>query len=214
MSTTLIIGIKNLSSWSMRPWVLMRHFEIPFEETLIRLDAPETRATIKHYSPSGLVPCLVDNGVTVWDSLAIAEYLADKHSDKGLWPADPIARARARCLAAEMHAGFSPLRTVWPMDVVTEGAGVTVPLRVKQNLDRLFHLWAEARTDYGEKGDGPYLFGSFTIVDAFFAPVVSRLRTYGPVPMDESVKAYTDAIWANRAVAEWVAGAHMEKEGE
>ena len=210
MRTTLIIGNKNLSSWSMRPWVLMRHFDIPFEETLIRLDEPETRATIKQYSPSGLVPCLLDEGVTVWDSLAIAEYLADKYPVKGLWPADPVARARARCLAAEMHSGFSTLRTVWPMDIVTEGAGVTVPIGVRRDLDRLFHLWGEARTDFGEKGDGAYLFGAFSIADAFFAPVVSRLRTYGPVPMDEKIKAYTDTMWANPAVAEWAADARRE----
>lgn len=214
MTLELIIGNKNTSSWSMRPWVLMRQFDIPFTETLVRLDDPKSRATLGDHSPSGLVPCLKDDGVVVWDSLAIAEYLAEKFADRQLWPADPVARARARCLASEMHAGFSNLRTIWPMDLATHQAGVTTPPLVRRDLARIFDLWEGARTDFAQEGagqgDGPFLFGAFSIADAFYAPVVSRIRSFGPVPTSPVVSAYMDAMWASPAMTAWAKDAAAE----
>lgn len=201
----LVIGNKALSSWSMRPWVLMRALGLTFEEQVIRLDRPETRAQIKEHSPSGLVPCLIaDDGPVVWDSLAIAEYLAERH--QGVWPEDQTARTRARCVAAEMHSGFFTLRQVWPMDMTVEGLAMATPLGVRRDLDRIFTLWDDA---LGASG-GPFLFGRFCAADAMYAPVVSRITTYGPVSMPKRCEAYMDAVWQHEAVAEWRRGAAEE----
>ena len=190
----------------------MRAHDLPFDEQLIRLDVPETRGQIASLSPSGLVPCLKDGDHVIWDSLAIAEYLAEKHPGKHLWPEDPAARTLARCISAEMHSGFSGLRTIWPMDIVTEGAGVSCPWRVRQELTRIFSLWSMAREHFGQKTDEPYLFGGFTIADAFYAPVVSRIRTYGPVSMPQVCADYMEAIWAHPAIKAWCEGAREEAE--
>ena len=201
----LIIGNKALSSWSMRPWVLMRALGLSFEETLIRLDRPDTRAQIKEHSPSGLVPCLVrDDGEAVWDSLAIMEALAEEYA--GVWPDDARARRLARCLCAEMHSGFSTLRTVWPMDLTVEGAGLATPLGVRRDLARVFALWEEALA----ASDGPFLFGGFGAADAMYAPVVTRIRTYGPVPMEDRLAAYAERVWTHQAVMAWREGAARE----
>ena len=198
----LVIGNKALSSWSMRPWVLMRALGVSFEETLIRLDRPETRGQIREHSPSGLVPCLVlDDGSAVWDSLAIIEALAEDHPGAypGIWPDDPAHRRLARCLCAEMHSGFSTLRTVWPMDLTVERAGLATPLGVRRDLERVFALWEQALAASG----GPFLFGGFGAADAMFAPVVTRIRTYGPVPMPQMLSDYAERVWTHGAVAAW-----------
>ena len=202
---TLVIGNFALSSWSMRPWVLMRALGLPFEDRTVRLDRPETRAAIKAHSPSGLVPCLVlPDGQAVWDSLAIAEYLAERHD--GVWPADARLRAHARCASAEMHAGFSALRTVWPMDLTVERAGLACGPAVRRDLDRVFALWSEALAMSG----GPFLYGGFCAADAMFAPVVTRERTYGPAAMPNDCRAYADRVWTHDAVTAWRAAAAKE----
>ncbi|WOI52643.1 glutathione S-transferase family protein [Parvularcula sp. LCG005] len=208
MSLTLIIGNKNLSSWSFRPWILMTQFDIPFEEVMIRLDEPESRASIKTHSPSGLVPCLKDGDTAIWDSLAIAEYLSELYPDRHLWPQDKAARALARSMTCEMHSGFSALRGGWPMDIATKDAGVTVPWGVRRDLGRIFTLWTTARETHGSAG--PFLFGAFSVADAFFAPVVSRIRSFGPVPTTPVVRDYLDAMEALPAFQKWADGALKE----
>ncbi|NRA30308.1 MAG: glutathione S-transferase family protein [Parvularculaceae bacterium] len=205
---TLVIGNKNLSSWSLRPWILMKHFDIPFEEVKIRLDVPGYKEELRQHSPSGLVPCLKVSGREIWDSLAIAETLADWYPQKNLWPEDLVARARARCLAAEMHAGFSDLRNVWPMDICNEGKGMSCGPGVSINLKRIHQLWTDARAEFGD--GGPFLFGEFSIADAMYAPVVSRIRTYGPVKLFDPLQDYMDAIWNHPAMVEWREGAAEE----
>ncbi len=207
---TLIIGSKNLSSWSLRPWLLLKTFDIPFSEVLIRLDRPETSAAIKAHSPSGLVPCLRHGEQVIWDSLAICEYVADLYPDRDLWPANLPARALARSMSCEMHSSFSSLRRVWPMEFKREGARVFGGPGVKKDIARLVYLWGEALDAYGSKSDGPFLFGDFSIADAMFAPVVSRLRTYGPVRVPTKVTHWLDAVWALPAMQEWGEGAQEE----
>jgi glutathione S-transferase len=204
----LYIGNKNYSSWSMRPWVLMTEAGIPFEEVTLRFDAFTPGSSFKtelaRHTPAGRVPVLVDdNGLSVWDSLAIAEYLAETHPDKALWPADRAQRARARSVCAEMHSGFGALRTHWPMNIEASLAEVGERVLreqadVRADLARLLALWQ----DLLERHGGPLLFGRFSIADAFFAPVVMRLLTYGvPVPAD--VAAYLVAVQSLRSVAAW-----------
>lgn len=205
---TLVIGNKNLSSWSLRPWILMKHFDIPFEEVKIRLDVPGYKDQLRQHSPSGLVPCLKVSDREIWDSLAIAETLADWYPEKNLWPEDLIARAHARCLAAEMHAGFSDLRNVWPMDIGNEHKRLSCGPGVSLNLKRIHQLWTDARAEFGEHG--PFLFGEFSIADAMYAPVVSRIRTYGPVALFDPLQDYMDAIWEHPAMVEWRDGAAAE----
>ncbi|MBB4658836.1 glutathione S-transferase family protein [Parvularcula dongshanensis] len=205
--TTLVIGNKALSSWSMRPWVMMRTLGLTFDERLIRLDEPETRASIKDESPSGLVPCLIEeDGTTVWDSLAILEYLNDTRG--GVWPEDGALRVHARCASAEMHSGFSSLRGTWPMDLTTEGARLAVPFGVRRDLARIFTLWSEALS----RSAGPFLYGEFCGADAMFAPVVTRIKTYGPVAMPKACEDYLETVWTCPAVTEWRAGAAKEIE--
>ena len=204
----LYIGNKNYSSWSMRPWVLMKQAGIPFEEVMLRFDAftPDSafKTELARHSPAGRVPVLVaDDGFPVWDTLAIAEYLAETHSDKQLWPADRNDRARARSVCAEMHSGFGQLRTHWPMNIEASLAEVGErTLReqpaVRDELKRLVALWQDLLDRHG----GPLLFGRFTIADAFFAPMVMRLLTYGvPVPAD--VAGYLVAVQGLEGVAAW-----------
>jgi glutathione S-transferase len=213
----LLIGNKNCSSWSMRPWVLLTEFDIPFEEVMARFDSFDAgsrfKATVTALSPAGKVPILVeDDGFCVWDTLAIAEYLAEKHPDKGLWPRDSKRRARARSVCAEMHSGFGALRNHLGMNI--EAALPEVGARVlaqepavRADLARIIALWQEALAGSG----GPFLFGDYTIADAYFAPVVMRLRTYAlPVPPD--VAAYIDRMVASKGVAGWMRDALEEKE--
>jgi glutathione S-transferase len=208
MATTLYIGDKNLSSWSLRAWFLLKQAEIPFEEKLIPLDRPSTNATIKEKSPSGLVPCLVHDGLVVWDSLAIAEYVAETFPEKKLWPDDRAARARARSVSAEMHSGFAELRKVWPMNFSRVGMRHLQPASVKKDIERIAAIWTDCRKTFGE--GGPFLFGRFSIADAMYAPVVSRFMTYGPVDLPEQAAAYRDMMFALPAMREWGEGAAKE----
>ena len=213
----LLIGNKNYSSWSMRPWVMLTHFEIPFEEVMARFDSFEAdstfKATVKAISPVGKVPVLVeDDGFAVWDTLAIAEYLAEKFPAKALWPRDARRRARARTVCAEMHSGFGALRNAFGMNI--EAALPEVGARVlaenadaRADLARMTQLWQEALAESG----GPYLFGEYSIADAYFAPVVMRVRTYAlPVPPD--VAAYIGRAVAARGTAAWIRDALAEKD--
>ena len=205
---TLTIGDKNLSSWSLRPWFVLTQAGIPFTEETIFLDRPESRAELNAKSPSGLVPFLTHGDVSIWDSLAIAEYLNDIFPEKNLWPEDRGARAFARAVSAEMHSGFSAMRTVWPMMILRENLQHTDSGGVRRDVERILALWIECRNRFGD--GGPFLFGQFSIADAMYAPVVSRFRTYGPVEMDETCAAYMDTIWTSPAMQKWRAGAEEQ----
>lgn len=205
---TLYIGDKNLSSWSLRPWLVLRQAGIPFTEKMIRFGRPETRAEMLEQSPSGLVPCLVDGDIRVWDSLAIAEYLADRFPEKRLWPEDRAARAEARAISAEMHSGFSALRTVWPMNFARDGMRHIRPDAVRRDIARIADIWTGARARHG--AGGPFLFGRFSIADAMYAPVVSRFVTYGPVELPAAAAAWRDMMFALPAMKEWGEGAKAE----
>ncbi len=213
---TLTIGDKNLSSWSFRPWFLMTQAGIPFTEKNIKLDQPNSRKVLAEKSPSGLVPFLThkkDGGeIQIWDSLAIAEYLNDLFPEKQLWPQDMAARAFARSISAEMHSGFSAIRNVWPMMFTREGLKHTTSGGVQREIDRIDHLWTEARTRFGAKAsdDEGFLFGKFSIADAMYAPVVSRFITYGPVPLNAHADAYVKTICKTRAFIAWGEGAAQE----
>ncbi len=208
--TDLILGIgdKNLSSWSLRPWFLMTQADVPFTEENIRLDRPETRAVLKEKSPSGLVPYLIHGKVKIWDSLAIAEYVNELFPEKRLWPEDREARALARSVAAEMHSGFSALRTVWPMMFTRKDMQHTTQSGVSRDIDRINDLWTLCRKNYGSGGD--FLFGKFSIADAMYAPVVSRFVTYGPVKLSPEAAAYRDMMFALPAMKKWGDGARAE----
>lgn len=209
---TLTIGDKNLSSWSFRPWFLMTQAGVPFTEDNIRLDRPESRGVLKEKSPSGLVPFLTHGDVQVWDSLAIMEYVADLFPQKALWPEDPAARAIARAISAEMHSGFSAVRTVWPMMFLREHTNHTTQAGVARDIARIDDLWTLCRKQYGEKAEqgGDFLFGALSIADAMFAPVVSRFITYGPVKVSAESAAYMESIRATDAWKKWRAGAEAE----
>ena len=209
---TLTIGDKNLSSWSFRPWFLMTQAGVPFTEENIRLDRPESRGILKEKSPSGLVPFLTHGDVKVWDSLAIMEYVADLFPEKNLWPSDPAPRAIARAVSAEMHSGFSAMRTVWPMMFLREHTNHTTQAGVARDIARIDDLWTLCRKQYGEnsKTGGDFLFGALSIADAMFAPIVSRFNTYGPVKVSAESAAYMETIRATDAWKKWRAGAETE----
>ncbi len=175
----LVIGTRKWSSWSLRPWLVLKRLGEPFTETVITLRQHDTtEATIKAAgSPSGLVPILKDNAATVWDSLAICEYLADRHPEANLWPADVGARAIGRAAAAEMHAGFHSLRGECPMDLSAEPRAVTLSEATHRDIRRIVELWSDLRERFAERG--PFLLGDWSIADAFYTPVATRFRTYG-----------------------------------
>ena len=202
---TLVIGTRRYSSWSLRPWLALRAAGVDFDVVEIALRQPDTKANILAWSPSGKVPLLVHGQDRVWDSLAICEYVAELFPAAGLWPDDRMARAVARAVAAEMHAGFPQLRAACPMDLC---AGATplaeVPPDVAAEAARVRALWAECRTRFG--AGGPFLFGRFGVADAMYAPVVTRFTTYG-LPQDPVSEAYCDAVWALPALREWRAAA-------
>ncbi len=204
---TLVIGDKNLSSWSLRPWLVMKQAGIPFTEQLVRLDRPETKAEIARYSPSGRVPCLIDGDTAIWDSLSIAEYVSEKFPDKALWPAAAKARAVARSVSAEMHSGFGALRAFWPMNFAREGMRHLTG-GVNGDIARIAEIWETCRRDFGS--GGPFLFGQFSIADAMYAPVVSRFQTYGPVPLPPLAEEWRAMMWTLPAMREWGAGAKAE----
>ena len=197
----LVIGNKNYSSWSLRAWLALKVLGIAFEEKRIPLYGPDSKERILAHSPSGKVPCLVDGATTVWDSLAILEYLAERHAS--LWPADRAERARARAIAAEMHSGFPSLRQHMSMNVRRRYPGKGRTPEVLAEIARVEAIWAAAKT--------PFLFGGFTAADAMYAPVVLRFRTY-EVELRGAARAYYDAVLALPAMQEWIADAVRETE--
>ena len=213
----LVIGNKNYSSWSMRPWVLMRQAGIVFEERMVRFDSFEAGSGFKQslhgVSPTGKVPVLMgDDGLAVWDTLAIAETLAEWYPQHGIWPADPAARATARSACAEMHAGFQALRGHCPMNIEAQLPDVGALLwrdqpGVRADVERLCALWGGLLDRYA----GPMLFGSFSAADAFFAPVCMRLRTYA-LPVPPAIAAYGERVAALPGVAAWIEGALAEQD--
>jgi len=206
---TLVIGNKNYSSWSMRPWVLMKQLGIPFEEKKLRFHSTEWDAEIERWSPSRLVPVLWNGDQTVWDTLAIAEALNEWFPEKGVWPKDATARAFARSASAEMHSGFRDLRSDMPMNIRSSYPGKGMSPAVQANIDRIEGLWKEARARFGS--GGPFLFGAFSAADAMFAPVTSRFRTYA-VKLSPESQRYCDAVLAAPGVRAWVDDAVKEKE--
>ncbi len=202
----IVVGNKKYSSWSLRPWLVLKHAGVPFEEIVVPLDMPDTAANIRKYSPSGRVPALIDGDITVWDSLAIAEYLQEKFPGKRLWPKDAAQRARARSLAAEMHSGFANLRNDCSMKIVQRYPYKPLRPDTQAELDRIVASWEDCL----KRSGGPFLFGKEPcIADAFYAPVVSRVRTYS-IPVSGAAKAYCDAIWAWPALQAWVVDAQRE----
>jgi glutathione S-transferase len=204
----LVIANKNYSSWSMRPWVAMKAAGIPFEAVMIPLyTGAADKQRILDVTPSGKVPALVDGDVTVWDSIAIIEYLAEKFPDAGLWPKDFAARAHARAISAEMHGGFGPLRKECGMNLHRPIRAKELSEDAKDNIVRVQEIWTDCRQRYGARG--PYLFGTFTAADAMYAPVVHRLRTYA-IDVQPEVRDYMEAMWSHPAFAEWTAGGLSE----
>jgi len=206
---TLVIGNKNYSSWSLRPWYLLKKFDIEFEEIRLVFDTPEFYSELKNYSLAGKVPILVDDGVSVWESLAICEYLADKYPDKNMWPKDITKRAQARSISCEMLAGFGALRNTMPMNCRATGRKVKIDKAVQKDIDRICMIWHECREANAESG--PWLFGEFSIADAMYAPVASRFRTY-EVPLDNVESDYVDTVLNNPVYQEWLADSKAEAE--
>ena len=212
----LYIGNKNYSSWSMRPWVLMRQAGIAFEEVMVRFDSFDPGSAFKRalgdVSPTGKVPVLVDDGLVVWDTLAIAEYVAERHPEKQLWPGDAKERAQARSVCAEMHSGFSALRGACPMNVEASLPDVGALIwrdkpAVRADVERLVQMWTGLLEAHG----GPLLFGSFSIPDAYFAPVCMRLHTYA-LPVPAHIAAYVERVRALPGVRDWIDSALAEKD--
>jgi glutathione S-transferase len=211
MALTLIIGNKNYSSWSMRPWIAMKVAGIPFEEVVISLDAPDFKARVGAVSGTGKVPVLSDGNVNIWESLAILEYLAEKFPAVRLWPEDAPARAHARSVANEMHGGFLPLRQLLPMNMWRPVIKRELTPDAAANVKRLEAMWADCRARFAQKAEtgGAFLFGRFGAADAMYAPVVARFHTYG-VDVGAGTRAYMDAMMALPAWREWHAAAVKE----
>jgi len=197
----LVIGNKNYSSWSMRPWLALRANNVAFEEIFIPLYTDQAdKDRILRFSRAGKVPALIDGDITVWDSLAIIEYLAERFPEAKLWPADRAARAHARSISAEMHSGFMALRNECGMNLHRPVGAVKLSADAEANVARVQEIWTDCRARHG--GDGPFLFGTFTAVDAMYAPVVHRFRTYA-IKVSAVVQAYMEAMMALPAFAEW-----------
>ena len=207
MALTLVIGNKNYSSWSFRPWIAMKVAGIAFDEVVISLDAADFKPRVSKISGTGKVPALDDNGVHVWESLAILEYLAERFPAAKLWPADPAARAHARAISSEMHAGFLPLRRACPMNMWRPVKRRELGEDAQSNVRRIAATWAECRERFGS--GGPFLFGPFGAADAMYAPVVARFQTYD-VEVDAPARAYMGAVMALPAWAEWKEAALKE----
>jgi glutathione S-transferase len=204
---TLVVGNKNYSSWSLRGFLVARAAGVFFDETLVRLSEPGSKRELLAHSPAGKVPVLKHGERVVWDSLAIVEYLAEIRPDAGLWPADSAARAHARSIAAEMHAGFQALRGHMPMNLRKSLPGRGRGRDVADDIERVRAIWRDCRTRFG--ADGPFLFGRFSAADAMYTPVATRFRTYA-VELDENSQAYVDAVLARPDFLEWHAAALEE----
>jgi glutathione S-transferase len=208
MSLDLYIGNKNYSSWSLRPWLLLRHLNLPFTEHLVSVAGRDYNPALRPISPNARVPCLHDDGFQIWESLAIAEYLAEQHPQ--LWPTERRARARARSISAEMHAGFANLRRAMPMNLKLRLKGKPAEQAVQRDIDRIVEIWTEARTRFAT-AEGPYLFRAFSVADAMYAPVVWRFHIYN-VALSSPATAYRDVMLAHPAMREWYAAALEESE--
>jgi glutathione S-transferase len=206
---TLVIGNKNYSSWSLRPWLVLRQAGIFFDEVRIPLYTPESAAELAKWSPSGKVPALHDGDIRVWDSLAICEYLNERFPDKQLWPADAAARAVARSISAEMHSGFSALREHMSMNIRARYPDKGRTAESLADVERIVAIWTDCRARFG--GGGDFLFGRFGIADAMYAPVALRFQTYG-VDLTGAAKDYAEAVLALPALKAWVADAAAETE--
>ena len=204
---TIYLGNKNYSSWSLRPWLALKQTGAAFDEEVIPLSEAATRSTVLRFSPSGRVPALKHNELTVWDSLAVCEYLAEIFPAAKLWPDDKAARAVARAVSAEMHSGFAALRDHLPMNMRSSFPNRGVTPEVQADINRITAIWRDCRKRFGAAG--PFLFGGFTIADAMYAPVVSRFRTY-KIELEAEAQAYADAVWALPALQEWLTAAKNE----
>lgn len=213
---TLYVGNKNYSSWSMRPWVLLKQGNIRFEEVTVRFDSfdagSQFKTTVNALTPTGKVPVLVDDGLVIWDTLAIAEYVAEQFPQAQLWPADRAARARARSLCAEMHAGFTQLRSHCPMNIEASLPDVGALIwrdqpGVRSDVARIVAMWSALLAEHR----GPMLFGAFSVADAYFAPVVMRLRSYA-LPVPAEITAYMNRLCALPGVQAWIEGALAEQD--
>lgn len=209
MALKLIIGNKNYSSWSLRPWLLLSEAGIPFDEERIALDTPSTAAQIRRFSAAGRVPVLIVDNCAIWDSLAIAETIAEKFPQAKLWPDEAMARAHARSISAEMHSGFMALRDAMPMNCRAMGRKVALPDPVTNDIDRIFEIWADCRARYGD--DGGWLFNRFSVADAMFAPVVLRFRTYG-INLPEKACHYPARLLQSTAMQNWLEDCESETE--
>ena len=206
---TLVIGDKRFSSWSLRPWLLLKMAGIPFHEALIKLRQPSTLSECLRYSPTGKVPVLIDGALTIWDTLAIAEYVAETWPEKQLWPADRAARARSRSVVAEMHSGFADMRREMAMDCISVLPRPELSASAVRDVARVREIWQGCRE--AAQG-GPFLFGPFSIADAFYAPVATRFVTY-QIAMPDPVRAYVETILSLPAMQEWIAAAQREAQG-
>ncbi|WP_076593222.1 glutathione S-transferase family protein [Herminiimonas arsenitoxidans] len=202
----LVIANKNYSSWSMRPWVAMTAFNIPFQEISLLLDRSDTTAQIAHYSSAGRVPILIAGDTTIWDSLAICEYLAEQFPEKKMWPEDVAARALARSICAEMHSGFTGVRSAMWMNIRAKFPGKGRTIEAQADIGRISEIWENC---LALSGPSQFLFGEFSIADAYFAPVVMRFRTYDVV-LAPALDAYVERVAAHPAVAQWINGALAE----
>ncbi|HEY7996455.1 MAG TPA: glutathione S-transferase family protein [Steroidobacteraceae bacterium] len=203
---TLVIGNKNYSSWSLRPWLLLKHLGVAFEEILVPLDRPSTREDLEKHSPSARVPVLRHGDLTVWDSLAICEYLAEL-TGRG-WPAAPAARAVARAVSAEMHSGFTTLRSLWPMNARARNRRTAMTAALEADIERIDQIWNDCRARFGAAG--PWLFGEYSIADAMFAPVVLRFNTYGAAAVSPTVRWYMASVLEDAPLQEWLQAAKRE----
>jgi glutathione S-transferase len=212
---SLVIGNKAWSSWSLRPWLVLRRFQIPFEEVGVKLRQADSKQTLLSHSPAGKVPVLRHGDLLIWDSLAIIEYIADLYPDRPVWPRDRVARGIARAVSAEMHSGFQQLREVCPMDLFAVKPMAEFPEAVEHNIRRIVQSFRECRATYG--AGGPFLFGAFSAADAMYAPVCSRFRTYVPdlrrFGDDDTAADYVNTIFAMPEIASWSASAREENAG-
>ena len=203
----LVIGNRNYSSWSLRPWLVLEALGQPFAVVRIPLDQPDTAERIRQYSQAGRVPVLVEDGITVWDSLAIIEHLADRHP--ALWPTEPAARAMARSIAAEMHSGFAALRNELPMNLRAVGRKVVPTAAARADIARVTAIWQEARSRFS--AGGPWLFGAWSAADAMYTPVAARFRTYG-IDLPAALRDYQQTVLDAPAMRQWTALAAAESE--
>lgn len=203
---SLVIGNKQLSSWSLRPWLLLRHLGLSFNEIALTLDVPEFAGAIRQYSSAGRVPVLIDGEIRVWDSLAIIEYVHEKSGSRA-WPSEGAQRAHARSISAEMHSGFSALRQNWPMQAASRNLNVPLPVQGIADVQRIQEIWEDCRTRYG--AGGPWLFGQYSAADAMYAPVVLRFLAYG-AQLSTIAQHYMDQTLSDPHLNEWISQAREE----